>query len=194
MNNLRNVVTEHRADFCGGIAWLAFWRESRSWYGESFYLDEDDYLCSADKIRLIELQATDPKAVVVNGWDFDFYSPFLDDEISIDELTAGIQNYYKNGLSNIAQFIEKHDDMMPLETLEKIRERADKVGLPFYENYYHTESFEPNVYDGNMNFENFEMMHRIMEQSKEKSTQEKTWEGNRDEWKCGDECLYISDK
>ena len=81
---------------------------------------------------------------------------------------------------------------MPLETLEKIRDRADKVGLPFYENYYHTESFDPYVYDGNMSFENFEMMHRIMEQSKEKSTQEKTWEGNRDEWKRGDECLYIS--
>ena len=142
MNNLRNIVTEHQADLCSGCLWLVFWREGHSWNGEAFYLNEDDYLCLDDKMRLKEIQATDPKAVVVNGWSFDFYSPFLDDEISVDELTEGIKNHYKSGLSNISQFIEKYDDIMPLETLEKIRDRADKVGLPFYESYYHGESFD----------------------------------------------------
>ena len=48
-------------------------------------------------MRLSEIQAADPKAVVVNG----YYSGYLGEEMSMDELAAGVRHHYENGLSNI---------------------------------------------------------------------------------------------
>lgn len=76
MASLRDTVREYQDDLRSGIAWLTFWREGRSWHGEAFHLDMSDYLYPEDKMRLAEIQATDPKAVVVNG----YYSGYLGEE------------------------------------------------------------------------------------------------------------------
>ena len=117
MASLRDTVREYQDDLRSGIAWLTFWREGRSWHGEAFHLDMSDYLYPEDKMRLTEIQATDPKAVVVTG----YYSGYLGEEISVDELVAGVRHHYENGLSNIAPFMEAHDDVLPPEVLEKAR-------------------------------------------------------------------------
>lgn len=44
MASLRDVVSEYQDDLRNGIAWLAFWREGRSWQAEAFHLDLDDTL------------------------------------------------------------------------------------------------------------------------------------------------------
>lgn len=165
MASLRYTVREYQDDLRSGIAWLAFWREGRSWHGEAFHLDMSDYLYPEDKMRLAEIQATDPKAVVVNG----YYSGYLGEEISVDELAAGVRHHYENGLSNIAPFMEAHDDVLPPEVLEKARAKAHEAGLPFYERPYNGEDIDPYVYDGNMSVEDYELMHRLMEQDKERS-------------------------
>ena len=36
MASLRDTVREYQDDLRSGIAWLAFWREGRSWHGEAF--------------------------------------------------------------------------------------------------------------------------------------------------------------
>ena len=165
MASLRDTVREYQDDLRSGIAWLAFWREGRSWHGEAFHLDMSDYLYPEDKMRLAEIQATDPKAVVVNG----YYSSYLGEEMSVDELAAGVRHHYKNGLSNIAPFMEAHDDVLPPEVLEEARAKAHEAGLPFYERPYNGEDIDPYVYDGNMSVEDYELMHRLMEQDKERS-------------------------
>ena len=165
MASLRDTVREYQDDLRSGIAWLAFWREGRSWHGEAFHLDMSDYLYPEDKMRLAEIQATDPKAVVVNG----YYSGYLGEEMSVDELAAGVRHHYENGLSNIAPFMEAHDDVLPPEVLEEARAKAHEAGLPFYERPYNGEDIDPYVYDGNMSIEDYELMHRLMEQDKERS-------------------------
>lgn len=165
MASLRYTVREYQDDLRSGIAWLAFWREGRSWHGEAFHLDMSDYLYPEDKMRLAEIQATDPKAVVVNG----YYSGYLGEEMSVDELADRVRHHYENGLSNIAPFMEAHDDVLPPEVLEKARAKAHEAGLPFYERPYNGEDIDPYVYDGNMSIEDYELMQRLMEQDKERS-------------------------
>ena len=36
MASLRDTVREYQDDLRSGIAWLAFWREGRSWHGKRF--------------------------------------------------------------------------------------------------------------------------------------------------------------
>ena len=109
MASLRDVVSEYQDDLRNGIAWLAFWREGRSWQAEAFHLDLDDTLYSEDRARLAEIQAADPRAIVVNG----YYSGYLSEEMSVAELAAGVRHHYDNGLNNIAPFIEAHSDELP---------------------------------------------------------------------------------
>ena len=165
MASLRDTVREYQDDLRSGIAWLAFWREGRSWHGEAFRLDMSDYLYPEDKMRLSEIQAADPKAVVVNG----YYSGYLGEKMSVDELAAGVRHHYQNGLRNIAPFMEAHDDVLPPEVLEEARAKAHEAGLPFYERPYNGEDIDPYVYDGNMSVEDYELMHRLMEQDNERS-------------------------
>lgn len=152
MASLRDTVREYQDDLRSGIAWLAFWREGRSWHGEAFHLDMSDYLYPEDKMRLAEIQAADPKAVVVNG----YYSGYLGEEMNVDELAAGVRHHYENGLSNIAPFMEAHDDVLPPEVLEEARAKAHEAGLPFYERPYNGEDIDPYVYDGNMSVEDYQ--------------------------------------
>ena len=165
MASLRDTVREYQDDLRSGIAWLAFWREGCSWHREAFHLDMSDYLYPEDKMRLAEIQAADPKAVVVNG----YYSGYLGEKMSVDELAAGVRHHYENGLSNIAPFMEAHDDVLPPEELEEVRAKAHEAGPPLYERPYNGEDIDPYVYDGNMSVEDYELMHRLMEQDKERS-------------------------
>ncbi len=116
-------------------------------------------------MRLAEIQAADPKAVVVNG----YYSGYLGEEMSVDELAAGVRHHYENGLSNIAPFMEAHDDALPPEVLEEARAKAHPAGQPFYERPYNGAYIDPYVYDGNISIEDYGLMHRLMEQDNERS-------------------------
>ena len=95
MASLRDMVSEYQDDLRNGIAWLAFWREGRSWQAEAFHLDLDDTLYPEDRARLAEIQAADPRAVVVNG----YYSGYLGEEMNVAELVAGVRHHYDNGLT-----------------------------------------------------------------------------------------------
>ena len=118
MASLRDMVSEYQDDLRNGIAWLAFWREGRSWQAEAFHLDLDDTLYPEDRARLAEIQAADPRAVVVNG----YYSGYLGEEMNVAELAAGVRHHYDNGLNNITPFMEAHSDELPPDVLEEARE------------------------------------------------------------------------
>ena len=165
MASLRDVVSEYQDDLRNGIAWLAFWREGRSWQAEAFHLDLDDTLYPEDRARLAEIQAADPRAIVVNG----FYSGYLSEEMSVAELAAGVRHHYDNGLNNIAPFMEAHSDELPPDVLEAAREKAHAAGLPFYERPYRGNDIDPYSYDGHMSIEDYELMQKLMEQDRERS-------------------------
>ena len=165
MASLRDMVSEYQDDLRNGIAWLAFWREGRSWQAEAFHLDLDDTLYPEDRARLAEIQAANPQAVVVNG----YYSGYLGEEMNVAELAAGVHHHYDNGLNNISPFIEAHSDELPPDVLEAAREKAHAAGLPFYERPYRGDDIDPYTYDGHMSIEDYELMQKLMEQDRERN-------------------------
>ena len=142
---------------------MAFWKEGRSWNADYFYLELGDYLYPEDKSRLEEIRQKDPAAVVVNG----YYSGYLGEDMSLDELTAGVRHHYENRYSNIKEFIEAHDDRLSPEEIEKGRAAARAAGLPFSEKPFRDgEDFDPYVYDGSMSVEDYELMQRMIEKER----------------------------
>ena len=163
MASLKDTVRSCQDELKGGVAWVAFWREGRSWDSEYFHLDENDTLYREDMSRLEEIRSLDPAAVVLNG----YYSGHLGGDMTIDELTAGVRHHYENGLSNIAGFIEAHNDRLPPELIEKARAAAHAAGLPFSEKPYRgDEDFDPYVYDGSMSIEDYDLMLRLIEKER----------------------------
>ena len=166
MASLRDTVKDYQDELRDGIAWVAFWKQGRSWNAEYFHLDMDDTLYPEDRSRLEEIKSTDPAAVILNG----YYCGHLGEDMSLDELTAGVRYHYENSINDIDGFIGAHDDRLPPEVIEEARAAAHEAGLPFSEKPYRDgEDFNPYVFDGSMSIEDFELMHRMIE--KERSEQ-----------------------
>ena len=160
MASLRDTVKDYQEELRDGIAWVAFWKTGRSWNAEYFHLEMGDYLYPEDRSRMEEIKQADPTAVVVNG----YYSGYLGEDMSLDELTAGVRRHYKNGYSNIGEFIEVHDDRLPPELIEEARAAAHAAALPFSEKAYRDgEEPDPYLFDGSMSMEDYELMHRMIE-------------------------------
>ena len=166
MASLRDTVKDYQDELRDGIAWVAFWKQGRSWNAEYFHLDMDDTLYPEDRSRLEEIKSTDPAAVILNG----YYCGHLGGDMSLDELTAGVRYHYENRMHDIDAFIGAHDDRLPPEVIEEARAAAHEAGLPFSEKPYRDGAdFNPYVFDGSMSIEDFELMHRMIE--KERSEQ-----------------------
>ena len=166
MASLRDSVKDYQEELRDGIAWVAFWKEGRSWNAELFHLEVDGTLEPFDRSRLEEIKSTDPAAVILNG----YYCGHLGEDMSLDELTAGVRYHYENSMNDLDGFIGAHDDRLPPEVIEEARAAAHEAGLPFSEKPYRDgEDFNPYVFDGSMSIEDFELMHRMIE--KERSEQ-----------------------
>ena len=160
MASLRDTVKDYQEELRDGIAWVAFWKTGRSWNAKDFHLELGDYLYPEDRSRMEEIKQADPAAVVVNG----YYSGYLGEDRNLDELTAGVRRHYENGYSNIGEFIEAHDDRLPPELIEEARTAAHAAGLPFSEKAYRDgEEPDPYIFDGSMSMEDYELMHRMIE-------------------------------
>ena len=169
MASLRDTVKDYQDELRDGIAWVAFWKQGRSWNAEYFYLDMDDTLYPEDRSRLEEIKSIAPAAVILNG----YYCGHLGEDMSLDELTAGVRYHYENSMNDIDGFIGAHDDRLPPEVIEEARAAAHEAGLPFSEKPYRDgEDFNPYVFDGSMSIEDFELMHRMMEQERREKMSE----------------------
>ena len=169
MASLRDTVKDYQDELRDGIAWVAFWKQGRSWNAEYFHLDMDDTLYPEDRSRLEEIKSTDPAAVILNG----YYCGHLGGDMSLDELTAGVRYHYENSMNDIDGFIGAHDDRLPPEVIEEARAAAHEAGLPFSEKPYRDgEDFNPYVFDGSMSIEDFELMHRMIEQERREKMSE----------------------
>ena len=162
MASLRDTVKQYQEELRDGIAWVAFWREGRSWNGEDFYLDAGDSLTAEQKSRLEEIRQKDPTAVILNS----YYCGYLAGDMTVDELTTGVRRHYENGYNDVADFIAAHDDTLSPEVLEKARALAHAAGLPFYERPYNGEEIDPYIYDGYMSIEDYELMHQKIAQER----------------------------
>lgn len=165
MASFRSVVRDYQDELRNGIAWVAFWREGRSWEADYFYMDPDDYLEPEDKIRLEEILKKDPSAVILNS----YYCGQLAEDMTVDELAAGVRHHYENGYNKIGEFIEAHNDRLPPEEIEKGKAAAHAAGLSFSEKYYKSEEGEDLYsYDGGMSIEDVEHRLKRMEEGKKR--------------------------
>ena len=168
MAGLRDAVRDYQDELRAGIAWVAFWREGRSWHSDYIYLEMDDTLTPEDRGCLREIQEKDPDAVILNG----YYCGYLGEDMNLAELTAGVRRHYENSMNDIAGFIEAHDDTLPPELLEEARAAARDAGLPFSEKPYRDGDFDPYVFDGSMSVEDHDLMHRMMNEERSKRMSE----------------------
>ena len=168
MAGLREAVKDYQDELRAGIAWVAFWREGRSWHSDHIYLEMDDTLTPEDRGRLREIQEKDPAAVILNG----YYCGYLGEDMNLAELTAGVRRHYENSMNDIADFIEAHDNTLPPELLEEARAAARDAGLPFSEKPYRDGDFDPYVFDGSMSVEDHDLMHRMMNEERSKRMSE----------------------
>lgn len=162
MASLRDTVKQYQEELRDGIAWVAFWREGRSWNGDYFYLEANDALTEEDKSRLEEIRQKDPAAIMLNS----YYCGYLGEDMTVDEMAAGVRRHYENGYNSVADFIEAHDDTLPPEVLEEARQAAHAAGLPFHEKPYDGEDIDPYVYDGHMSMEDYDLMHKMIAQER----------------------------
>lgn len=127
MASLRNTVKDYQDELRDGIAWVAFWREGRSWNADYFYLEPDDAIQALDRSRLEEIRETDPAAVMLNS----YYCGHLGEDMNLDELAAGVRWHYENGYYQLSDFLTEHDDRLPPEVIEEARAAARAAGFPF---------------------------------------------------------------
>ena len=156
MASLRDAVKAQQEELQGGDAWVAFWKEGRSWHSEAFHLDMGATLYPEDEWRLREIEAADPAAIVLNG--------YLSEDMTLDELTTSIRYHYEHRMNGITGFITEYSDRLSPEEIEKGRAAARAAGLPFSEKTFRDgEDFDPYVYDGSMSVEDYELMQRMIE-------------------------------
>ena len=156
MASLRDAIKEQQKELQGGNAWVAFWKEGRSWHSEAFHLDMGATLYPEDEWRLREIEAADPAAIVLNG--------YLSENMTLDELTTSIRYHYEHRMNGITGFITEYSDRLSPEEIEEGRAAARAAGLPFSEKPFRDgEDFDPYVYDGSMSMEDYELMHRMIE-------------------------------
>ena len=165
MASLRDAIKEQQEELQGGNAWVAFWKEGRSWHSEAFHLDMGATLYPEDEWRLREIEAADPAAIVLNG--------YLSENMTLDELTTSIRYHYEHRMNGITGFITEYSDRLSPEEIEKGRAAAHAAGLPFSEKPFRDgEYFDPYVYDGSMSMEDYELMHRMIENERSKRMDE----------------------
>ena len=159
MASLRDAIKAQQEELQGGNAWVAFWKEGRSWHSEAFHLDMGATLYPEDEWRLREIEAADPAAIVLNG--------YLSEDMTLDELTTSIRYHYEHRMNGITGFITEYSDRLSPEEIEKGRAAARAAGLPFSEKPFRDgEDFDPYVYDGSMSVEDYELMQRMIEKER----------------------------
>ena len=159
MASLRDAIKAQQEELQGGNAWVAFWKEGRSWRSEAFHLDMGATLYPEDEWRLREIEAADPAAIVLNG--------YLSEDMTLDELTTSIRYHYEHRMNSITGFLTEYSDRLSPEEIEKGRAAARAAGLPFSEKPFRDgEDFDPYVYDGSMSMEDYELMQRMIEKER----------------------------
>ena len=159
MASLRDAIKAQQEELQSGNAWVAFWKEGRSWHSEAFHLDMGATLYPEDEWRLREIEAADPAAIVLNG--------YLSENMTLDELTTSIRYHYEHRMNGITGFLTEYSDRLSPEEIEKGRAAARAAGLPFSEKPFRDgEDFDPYVYDGSMSMEDYELMQRMIEKER----------------------------
>ena len=99
MATLRKTASEYADEIREGTAWVIVWKTDRSWNAQAFWLtcDKNETFEEDDLPEVREILRQDPNAVMLNG----YYCGHFGEDMTVDELAAGIRWHYENGCNRV---------------------------------------------------------------------------------------------
>lgn len=114
MAALNTIASEWAEELRDGIAWIIVWKTGRSWNAQAVWLSADNDTFEPEDLEAAHnILEQDSSAVMLNG----YYCGHLGEEMTINELTAGIRWHYENGCNLL-----KDSLVFPTEPLEQPEE------------------------------------------------------------------------
>lgn len=108
MAKLREITRNLAEEIREGIPWVIIWKTGKSWNGEAFWLTVEDELFEPEDLpKVHEILEQDPNAVMLNG----YYCGHLGEDMSIEELEAGIRWHYEKGHNRVANSTALPDEI-----------------------------------------------------------------------------------
>lgn len=110
MAALREIVRNYNDEIQDGIAWVAIWKNGRSWEAEAFWPDDGDYdegfiFECEDVERMKEIIEIDHKAVMLNGY-YRNCGTLENERVSIDSIIHGVEWNYYNRYNQLFDFYD----------------------------------------------------------------------------------------
>lgn len=95
MASLKQIIKDYRDEIIDGIAWVAIYKEGRSWNAKAYWAEDGDYdngfVFESDVVEALEeISRTDHKAICINGYYMGFGEDF-----TIDEIANKVQYFYE---------------------------------------------------------------------------------------------------
>ena len=159
MAALRDIARDFAAEIRDGIGWTIVYRTGRSWNALTIWSDIWNGEWETDDLNdAIGILKADPDAVIVNG----YYCGHFGEDMTIDEIAAGIRWHYEGGRNRLADYCEVTQGR---DSLEEGRKAAEAAGLPFCERLADggDDELSPYVYDGSMALADHEKMQQARE-------------------------------
>lgn len=159
MAALKDIARDFAAEIRDGIGWTIVYRTGRSWNALTIWSDIWNGEWETDDLNdAIGILKADPDAVIVNG----YYCGHFGEDMTIDEIAAGIRWHYEGGRNRLADYCEVTQGR---DALEEGRKAAEAAGLPFCERLADGGDNElgPYVYDGSMTLADREKMQQARE-------------------------------
>lgn len=105
MASLRTMVGRFRNELREGVAYVAFWKNGRSWGAEAFWLDPRYNTIEEDDTReMWQIINTDPNAIIVNGFES---CPF-DGKSTVEHMLEHIRWRYESHRCQLVDFYKGH--------------------------------------------------------------------------------------
>ena len=159
MAALKDIARDFAAEIRDGIGWTIVYRTGRSWNALTIWSDIWNGEWETNDLNdAIGILKADPDAVIVNG----YYCGHFGEDMTIDEIAAGIRWHYEGGRNRLADYCEVTQGR---DALKEGRKAAEAAGLPFCERLADggDNELSPYVYDGSMTLADREKMQQARE-------------------------------
>lgn len=108
MAALKEVCRYYKDDIENGIAWVAIWRNGRSWNAEAFWEEEGSYeegysFDAEDMQRMQEIIKEDCCAVMLNGY-YTYCGTLEGETVSLAKIVSGVEWNYYNRFNQLFDF------------------------------------------------------------------------------------------
>ena len=124
MAALRDIARDFAPEIRDGIGWTIVYRTGRSWNALTIWSDIWNGEWETDDLNdAIGILKADPDAVIVNG----YYCGHFGEDMTIDEIAAGIRWHYEGGCNRLADYCEVTQGR---DAIEEGRKAAEAAGLP----------------------------------------------------------------